>query len=243
MRVLFVAVLNLVFIASGYCDLGKLDSLIANNKLAEAETIIDKALAANPKDLEHMTRKSRVVALKADQAEGEDKKVALYEEAEKIASKIVENHPKSAKGYLRRAAAKGKLALFKGILESRSLILEVKDNASKAVDLDAATDYEKALGSYILGRAHLKLAEKPRALRLPLGLAWASKSKGGKLLKRAAELVPDSIPFNLDYAKYLIEEGEKGKAKEILKKIEGMAIFDPADPGHKETAKKLLADL
>ena len=243
MRLLFIGALSLAFMTSGFCELNKADELIAQNKLVEAEKLVDQVLSGNPTDLESLTRKSRLIALKADQMEDKDKKVALYEEAEKIASKVVENHPKSAKGYLRRAAASGKLALFKGILESRTLILAVKDDASKALEQSSATDYEKALASYILGRAHLKLAEKPRVMRIPLGLGWASKKEGSKLLQKAAELAPESIPFNLDYAKWLIDNDKKSKAKGILEKIAGLKVIDPADPKHQEEAKKLLSEL
>lgn len=243
MRLFFVGLLNILFITSGFCDLQSLDSLIAQNKLAEAESIIDKAISANAKDLEHLTRKSRLMALKADQTDNEEKKVSLYEEAEKIASKIVEAHPKSAKGYLRRAAANGKLVLFKGILESRQLILAVRDDANKALEQSSASGYEKGLASYILGRAHLKLAEKPRVMRVPLGLGWASKSKGGELLKKATEFAPESIPFNLDYAKWLIDNGKKSQAKSHLEKIATLKVIDPADPGHQKTAKEMLSKL
>ncbi len=220
-----------------------IDNLIAQNKLSDALKKIESGLAGSPKSVELLARKSRVTALKADGVNSEDEKVKLYEQAEKIATLAVEANPKDAEGYLRRAAAKGKLGLYKGILESRSLVLELRKDVKKALELAPAGSYEKALGSYILGRVHLKLAKKPKVMRIPLGLGWASKSKGVKLLKEAITLAPQSVPFHLTYAEYLIDADKKDDAKTVLAKIENFPVFDPPDVEHKKTAKKLLSEL
>ncbi len=220
-----------------------IDSLIAQNKLDDAMKSIESGLSKNAKSVELLARKSRVTALRADGVSSEDEKVKLYEQAEKIASDAVAANPNEAEGYLRRAAAKGKLGLYKGILESRALVLDVRKDAKKVLELAPAGSYNKALASYILGRVHLKLGAKPKVMRIPLGLGWASKSKGRKLLKEAVSMAPNSIPFNLDYAKSLIDQDEKAEAKKVLEKIGSMPIFDPPDVKHKETAKKLLSEI
>jgi tetratricopeptide (TPR) repeat protein len=228
----------------GQSDTAKaIDNLIAQNKLEDALKSIESGLAKDAKSVELLARKSRVTALKADSVSTEEEKVKLYEQAEKIASEAVAANPKEAEGYLRRAAAKGKLGLYKGILESRALILDVRKDANKAIELAPAGSYNKALASYILGRVHMKLGEKPKVMRIPLGLGWASKKKGRELLKNAVTMAPNSIPFNLDYAMTLIDQGEKGGAKQILEKIGSMPIFDPPDTKHQATAKKLLSEL
>lgn len=221
----------------------KIDELIAKNKLNDAMVQVETGLKKTPKEIELLARKSRLLTLQGDQKSDEDAKVGAYEDAKKIADQIIEINADSPKGYLRRAIAKGKLILYKGILQSRSLVLELRKDAKKALSISSANAYEKALGNYLLGRAHLKLAKKPRALRLPLGLGWASKKKGGEFLKNAAELYPSSISFNLSYAMFEKDNGDKAKAKSILEKIATLEVYDPADPGHKDTAKKALADL
>ena len=218
-----------------------IDDLIAKNQLTQALELINKGLASNPKDVPHLARKSRVISIQADQ-EDEDKKVKLYEEAEKIANSAVEAGPANAGGYLRHAAAKGKLGLFKGILESRKLVLDLRADSKKVLELGSANNYQKALANYMLGRVHLKLAKKPKVMRIPLGLGWASKKKGAKFLKTSTELAPNSISFNLAYGEYLKDKGEDGQAKAIFQKIASMPVFDPADNGHKETAKKYLSE-
>lgn len=230
-------------LAVGNESFKKIDELIAKNQLSDAMNKISEGLKANPKEIELLARKSRLLTLMGDQKSDEKAKVSSYEEAEKVANEIISINDKAAKGYLRRAVAKGKLILYKGILQSRSLVLELRKDARKGLELSGSDAYDKALGNYLLGRAHLKLAKKPRALRLPLGLGWASKKKGGEFLKKAAEIYPNSISFNLSYAEYERDNGDIAKAKAIFEKIGTLAVFDPADPGHKETAKKALADL
>jgi len=220
-----------------------IDDLIAKNQLTEALPLIDKGLLQNLKDLELLMRKSRIITLQGDQKQDEAGKVKSYEDAQEIANQMVKLDAQSAKGYLRRAIAKGKLILFKGILQSRSLILEVRDDATTVLGLASASTYEKALANYILGRAHLKLAAKPKALRLPLGLAWASKSKGGEFLKTAYELSPHSISFNFDYALWLKDNDNLSLAKSILTKMDTLDIYDPADVDHKKAAKDQLSKL
>jgi tetratricopeptide (TPR) repeat protein len=220
-----------------------INDLIAQNKLVEALAQTKKGFSQSPKEVEFLASQSRIVALQGDQEKNEESKVKLYEEAERIASQAVKLNPNSAKGYIRRAVAKGKLGLFKGILESRTLVLEVRADAKKTLELTTDSDYERALANYLLGRVHINLAKKPKVIRLPLGLGWASKSKGAKFLKTAAALAPNSIPFNLNYAIWLKDNGDKPAAKALLEKIATLKVYDPADPEHKSNAKKLLSEI
>ena len=221
----------------------KIDELIAKDQINIALPMVEAGLAKEPKSLDFLQRKSRILTIQGNKTRKEDDKVKFYEQAKSVGNKAVKLYPKSAKGYLRRAIAKGKLILFKGILESRSLVLELRSDTQKVLSLKETSAYEKALAHYLLGKAHLKLAEKPKALRLPLGLAWASESEGAKHLLAAYNLSPTSVPFTLDYAILLKERGEIEKAKELLTSIEKIVIYDPADPALKVKAKKILAGL
>lgn len=221
----------------------EIDKLIANNEITHALRMVNTALKEAASDPELLMRKSRIITIQGDQNSNEDLKVRSYEIAQKVATELIEKHPDSPKGYLRRAIAKGKLILYKGILQSRSLVLELRKDAKKALSISTASAYEKALASYLLGRAHLKLATKPKALRMPLGLAWASNSKGGEYLKNAAEGYPSSVAFNLDYALYLKKNDKKEEAKKLFMKIDSLEVFDPADVERKARAKKELSNL
>jgi len=240
---LFAFILSLTTLCAQAQTHKEIDGHIAKNQLSEALKTIDSGLSKSPKSVEYLARKSRVIALQGDAEANEEAKVKLYEKAEKIASQAVANNPQAAGGYLRRAVAKGKLGLFKGILESRTLVLDLRRDAKKVLELSSTSDYEKALANYLLGRVHIKLGKKPRVMRIPLGLGWASKKKGADFLKNAVTLAPNSISFNRTYGEWLIEEGKKEEAKKVLGKIEGLEIFDPADSEHKTIAKKLISEL
>jgi hypothetical protein len=235
------------FLTSGilksHADVKTIQILIAKSELTKAMEAVNLELKKSPRDLQHLALKARIESLQGDAAKDEDTKVKLYERAQKTANELIKAHPNSAKGYNRRAVAKGKLILFKGILESRSLVLDLRKDAKKVLGMKNLEAYDKALANYLLGRAHLKLATKPRALRMPLGLAWASDSKGGEFLNKAVELSPNTISFNLSYAKWLKDKGQTAKSKALLEKIASIEVFDPADTGHKQTAKDLLSKL
>tara|TARA_B100000941_G_C28134461_1_gene364585 strand:- start:14 stop:559 length:546 start_codon:yes stop_codon:yes gene_type:complete len=173
----------------------------------------------------------------------EEEKIDLYQKAQAVATAAIESDPENAGGYLRRAVAAGKLALYQGILQSRALVIQVKNDATNALELKSISSYRKALAHYLLGKVHLKLAEKPKALRIPLGLGWASKEKGEAYIEKAATRAPQSIPFNLEYAKRLLEQNQKKKAKALLEAIQKLKIADPDDPNLKKEAKQLLAEL
>lgn len=221
----------------------KILDYISNNNLSQAMELIEQGLKKSATDVSHMELKSRVQTLMGDKVKDEDKKVEFYEKAQDTASKLIEVHPKSAKGYNRRAVAKGKQILFKGILQSRALVLELREDAKKTLSLSGVSNYDKALANYLLGRAHIKLAKKPRALRMPLGLAWASNKKGGEFLKKAVELSPDIVSFNLSYSEYLIDKEKTSEAKVLLEKIKSLKNNDPADAERKAKAIELLKNL
>lgn len=220
-----------------------IDDHIAKNELKKALPLVENGLSVSSNDLELLLRKARILTLLGDQTTEEKNKIQSYEEALKISEQMIKQDPLSAKGYLRRAIANGKLILFKGVLESRKLVLDLQSDTKKVLSLKSASSYEKALANYLLGRAHLKLSATPKAVRMPLGLAWANKTEGGNLLKTAFELNPSSIPFSLDYAIWLKDNGDLTQAKKILNSIGSLEIYDPADTEHKNTAKKLLSEI
>jgi len=73
-----------------------------------------------------------------------------YEKALAYANRAVEAHPTFSQGYLRRAIANGRVALFKGVWESLDLVKAVKKDTEKAITLDP----KDATAYYILGRTH-----------------------------------------------------------------------------------------
>ena len=167
--------------------------------------------------------------------EERNEQLKYYEQALTYANKAVTAHPKKFQGYLRRAIANGRIALFKGVWESLDLVKAVKADTEKAIELDP----NDATAYYILGRTHAKVSEKPGIVRWPLGLSWASYEDAAKYYEKAIALRPDFIMYRLDAARTYAELEEYGKAKAELQAISSIADNDEDDPKFREEAKEL----
>src|SRR3990170_8317119 len=129
------------------------------------------------------------------------KQLETYETALTYAEKAVNADRKSSMAYTRRSIANGRIALFRGIWESLSLVKRTKADIDTALALDPEND----VANYILGRIHAKVTEKPRILRWPLGLGWASTDDAIKYFEKAISLKPEFIMYRLDCARAYVE--------------------------------------
>lgn len=158
-----------------------------------------------------------------------------YEKSLDYANKAIAANPAGSMGYTRRAIVNGRVALFKGVWESLDLVKQVRADAEKAIGLDA----NNAAAYYVLARTHAKVSEKPRVVRWPLGLSWASYDDAAKNFEKAISLRPEFIMYRLDAARTYVELDEYAKAKEQLTKITTLAKADEDD----DTFRKEAADL
>ena len=229
------------FGSSARADVQKVDELIKGQKVQEAKALLDEKTKEEPKNIDYLERKSRVLLVLGDQAQKKEDKLKLYEEAKETAEKILSQDEKAMMGYVRRAAANGKVALFKGILDSKDLVTQTKEDTEKAIQLNNSTPYGLALAHYILGRAHHKLSETPKPIRMPLRLTWGNIGDAEKNLSKAVELFDSSITFRVDYARVLIEIDKKEEAKTQLNAALKLPIADPGDPDKIKEAKEMLS--
>jgi tetratricopeptide (TPR) repeat protein len=172
--------------------------------------------------------------------EQEAKKKATFEKALFYADSSIKLAPDEAETYVRRAIANGKIALFEGIFSAIGTVNDVRDDTEHAIELGNGGNYTQALAHYVLGRAHLKVCEKPYLLRLPIGLGWGDMDDAIRELETAVKLRPNFRMFYLDLAKAYIEEDEYEKAKETLLKIEKAPFVDEDDNTVLEESKELL---
>ena len=115
----------------------------------------------------------------------------------------------------------------------------VKNDCEKALELNP-NDH---IAIYVFARTHHKVAEKSKLFRTPLGLGWGSKNEALKLYEKAISFEPNSVMFNLDYAKLLVDRKKWDEAKEVLSNIEIYPITDEDDVENKAEAKKLLEEI
>lgn len=218
------------------------DSLLAMAKLTDARTTIEQARRAAPKDFEVLWRLARVWNLLGDEA-GDKAGETFYLQSRNFAEQAVQANPKAAAGYVRRAAAGGKIALFRGALEAADLVRAVRDDAAKAIQLADGGAAQQATAHYILGRTHLKLLETPRPLRMPVGLGWATLADALNNLRRAVELRSDFVMFRLDYARALVRDGKTADARAQLEAGAKLPVAEVGDEARLQEIDALLKEL
>lgn len=158
-----------------------------------------------------------------------------YERSLDYANKAIAIDPNGSMGYTRRGIANGRVALFRGVWESLDLVKQVKADIEKAIALDP----KNATAYYILARTHAKVAERPRMVRWPLGLSWASFEDAAKHYEQAIALRPDFIMYRLDAARTYVELEEYGKAKDQLRVIPTLTKEDEDDDQFRKEAAEL----
>ena len=224
--------------------IARVDTLLATNQLPAAVTAVEQALAATPREFEVLWRASRVRALQGDLAPAKSKgQERAYMEALELAERAIKANSAAPDGYVRRAAAAGKVALFSGTLDAADHVVQAKEDAERVIAMRTAPLVLQASARYILGRTHLKLTETPRPLRMPLGLGFGNLADALVHLRRATELRPGFIMFQLDYARALIEDGRAAEARTLLQAIANLQEQEIGDDARKRDAVALLATL
>lgn len=225
-------------------SVARVDTLLAASQVAPAAAIVDQALSAAPRDYEVLWRASRVRLLQGDaQPEKSKAQDRFYRDALALAERAIKANGAAPDGYLRRAAANGKVALFSGVLDAADYVIQAKEDAEKVIAMRGVPAPTLASAYYILGRTHLKLSETPRPLRMPLGLGFGNATEAVTLLKRATELRPGFVMFHLEYARALAANDRTADARAVLQQVATMSEQEPGDDGRKREAAALLQTL
>jgi len=213
-----------------------------NQKALASFQMAEKLDANNPEVLWRISRSYVDIAehMPSSSDDQKDAQLVKYQLASDYAEKAVKAAPNNSVGYLRRAIAKGRIALFKGVFKVIGLVNDVKKDCEKSIKLGNGGNDVQASSHYVLGRSHAKVCEKPYLVRLPLGLGWGDMEISFAEYKKAIELRPNFRMYHLDYAKALIEEDEFQKAKEELYKIPYIKEVDEDDDLYLAESKKIL---
>ncbi len=224
------------------CD--KADELFEQGKIAEAKKTLEQAKGMSPNSYEVLYRMARALVLTGDQLPEKSKQQEeTYYNALYFADEAVKANPNGSAGYMRRAAANGKIALFKGVTGAKEVVNKVRDDAQKAIALNSDGPLVLAASYYILGRTHLKLTDTPKPIRMPIGLGWGNIGEALTNLKKAVDLRPDFILYNFDYARALIKDDKYAEARTVLQKIAGLRYQELGDDTRKKEAAQMLQDI
>jgi thioredoxin-like negative regulator of GroEL len=223
------------------CD--KADELLEQGKVADAKKVLEQAKGQAPTSYDVLWRMARTMVLTGDTQEGNKaEQEKTYYNAKYFADEAIKANPNGAQGFVRRAAANGKIALFKGVLGAKESVNAVREDAQKAISLNSDGAQALAAAHYILGRTHLKLTETPKPVRMPIGLGWGNLNDALTNLKKAVDLRSDFILYQLDYARALAKNEQYADARAALQKIASLKFQDYGDDVRKQDAVKLLQD-
>ncbi len=229
-------------------DSSKVEQLIAQGDVFAEKTFENQkalqsyqaAIALEPNNSEALWRISRAYVdigehLPATTEQEKTLQLQTYEQALESANKAVAANSNGAMGYTRRAIANGRIALFKGVWESLDLVKQTKADCEKAIALDP----KEPAAYYVLGRTHMKVSEKPRIVRWPLGLGWANLDDAIKNYEKAIALRPEFIMYRLDCARAYVEQDEYSKARVHLTAIGTLPTMDEDDGQFRKEAQEL----
>ena len=229
-------------------DSSKADQLIAQGNVFAEKTFENQkalqsyqaAIALEPNNYEALWRISRAYVdigehLPAATEQEKAQQLQTYDKALEFANKAIAANANGAMGYTRRAIANGRIALFKGVWESLDLVKKTKADCEKAIALDT----KEPAAYYVLGRTHMKVSEKPRIVRWPLGLGWANLDEAVKNFEQSIALRPDFIMYRLDCARAYVEQDEYAKARAHLTAIASLPTMDEDDSQFRKDAQEL----
>lgn len=205
----------LVAFSLAFADIDSANSLIDEGDFAGAVAALESIIEGEPENIEaHYTLASALTSLAGtydDATEAE----ATYDLAARAALRAIEIDPNEAQGHYQRARALGRLAQFRGILQSLFMAGDIKGGFEKAIELD------DQIGGAFHGLAAFH-AQAPF-------IAGGDGSQAEPLFLRAIELDPEKPLRYLEFAEMLIERKELDKAKvqlDILLALEAKTSDD-----------------
>lgn len=161
----------------------------------------------------------------------DNEKAEWFGKAEAAAKRAIQADPQNPGGYFELARAQGRLAQYRGILESLGLASSIKDALDKTLKLNP----KHAGAKVALALWHQGLVSK--------GVGWLYGANGGvviPLFQEAIALEPDTIIHKVEYAGVLAQMGKKDEARAQYQAALALAPKTAADRYDLERAKREL---
>lgn len=212
-------------------SLGLAGSLKEANALfakGEVNKTVNMAVSLNTADGYALA--AEVLTLSADNAAAGDRE-SIYNQAEQYARKAIALDPSNFRGPFELSRALGRLAQYRGILQSLELAGEVKSNLEKALNL--SPNYAPAYIGLCLWNSEVPL------------IAGGRSGEVEPNCNQAIRIEPNVLTHRLEYANALMKVSKRNKRKAIAQ-LEIAVKLTPRDFWEKqdlEKAKALLNQL
>ncbi|GEM_PF-1370732 len=193
-----------LLLASASASVPEGNRLIDEGRFAEAAEAYEAVLSRNADDARAHYLLARALVYQADSlADDEaDVKEALFDRAAEHAEQATELAPENPDAHFEVARALGRLAQYRGVLQSLNLASRVASALDRTLELDddhAAAWHARALFHH----------EVP----------WIAGGRGGRVVpsfERAIEIEPGVLSHRVEFARVLIDRGSPEAAAEQL---------------------------
>lgn len=166
----------------------------------------------------------------------EDDKADAFEALAKETEGFVADYPDRAETRIWRAIVLSTWAGEKGGLGALRLVKDARSQLEEALEIDDSALEGSAYTS--LGSLYYQVPGWP--------LAFGDDDKARRYLQKALSLNPDGIDPNFFFGDYLLEQGEKARARQYLERAlaaPARAGRELADQGRREEIRERLARL
>jgi tetratricopeptide (TPR) repeat protein len=214
----------------------------------KALEVFKNAEKTDPNNFEILWRISRSLVeiaekMPANSGEQKDVQLATFQKGFEYADKAVNIEPDNSIGYLRRAVANGRIALFKGLFSVAGVVNSVRADCEKAIQLNNGGNFVQGVAHYVLARTHAKTSEKWKPARAILGLGWADNEIALEEYGKAIALYSGYLMFYVDYAISLEREDNYKTAREMLNKAFNCQKQHQDDDSRLAEAKNIMAEI
>jgi tetratricopeptide (TPR) repeat protein len=204
------------------------DAAIESGDYQTAITEYSAALKSSPDNVNVLVKLAKAKTYMAESLESAEAE-QLYTEAADHARTAIALAPENPDTHMELARALGRLAQFKGVLQSLGLASEVKSELEKAIELKP--DHAAAL--HALALWHLEVP-------------WVAGGRTGQvrpLFEQSIATEPNEIVHYVDYAEALIRLDDKEAAKVQLEKAVAMTVSNYRDQQDQAQAEQMLSEL
>lgn len=223
--------------------------LLATSKIRAMEEpvareLLEEVLEREPDNMEALWKLSLLYSKAGHRLERRTEKDLMmdhYREAEELADACVTLYPDQAECHYVMAVAVGRISDISRARDRVRASRRIKEHVDRTLELDP----EHRGAWHLLGVWHSSVANTSGTEKFAAGVLYGGIPKGSneeaeEALKKAVELDPENILFNLDLARHYLRVDRKEEAIELLERIRNMEIRDMDDPANLERVERLL---